>query len=115
LKEIYTMKQVIAYIKPLKLSETNLALHRIDGLTGMTVMECKGYGRGGAQALAGGLIDYAPHIRIEIACADNKVDEVISTIQRSAHTGLRGDGKIYVLSIETAVRISTAERGDIAI
>lgn len=109
------MKQVVAYIKPLKLSETTLALHKIEGLTGMTVMECKGYGRGGAKSLADGLMDYVPHIKIEIACTEDKVEEIISTIQKSAHTGLRGDGKIYVLPVETAVRISTAERGDVAI
>ena len=109
------MKQVIAYIKPLRLSETTLALHKIEGLTGISVVECKGYGRGGAKALAEGLTDYLPHTKLEIACTDDKVEEVISTIQKSAHTGLRGDGKIYVLHIETAVRISSGERGDVAI
>jgi nitrogen regulatory protein PII len=109
------MKQVVAYIKPLKLSDTTLALHKIEGLTGMTVVECKGYGRGGSKSHAEDLMDYVPHVKLEIACADDKVEEVISTIQQSAHTGLRGDGKIYVLAIETAVRISTAERGNVAI
>ena len=108
------MKQIIAYIKPLKLSETTLALHKIEVLTGMTVIECKGYGRG-VKALAEGLVDYVPHVKLEIACTDDKVEEIISTIQHTAHTGLRGDGKIYVLSVETAVRISSAERGDAAI
>jgi len=109
------MKQVIAYIKPLKLSETTLALHKIEGLTGMTTIDCKGYGRGGAKSSAEGLVDYVPHVKLEIACADDKVEDIISTIQRSAHTGLRGDGKIYVLTVESAVRISTGERGDAAI
>ena len=109
------MKQVIAYIKPLKLSETTLALHKIDGLTGMSVIECKGYGRGGAKSVAEGLVDHVPHVKLEIACADDIVDEVVATIQRAAHTGLRGDGKIYVLTVESAVRISTGERGDVAI
>jgi nitrogen regulatory protein P-II 1 len=109
------MKQIIAYIKPLKLPETTLALHKIEGLTGMTVIECKGHGRGGAKSFAEGLVDYAPHVKLEIACVDGLADEVISTIQKSAHTGLRGDGKIYVLNIESAVRISTAETGNPAI
>ena len=109
------MKQVIAYIKPLKLSATTLALHKIEGLTGMTVIECKGYGRGGATSLVEGLVDYVPHVKLEIACADDKVDEIASAIQKSAHTGLRGDGKIYVLPVESALRISTAECGEAAI
>ena len=109
------MKQVIAYIKPLKLSETTLALHKIKGMTGMTILECKGCGRGGAEAHTEGLMDYVPHIKLEIVCADETVEEVIATIQRSAHTGLRGDGKIFVLNVEAAVRISTAESGNAAI
>ncbi|MBL0063012.1 MAG: P-II family nitrogen regulator [bacterium] len=109
------MKLIIAYIKPLKLSETILALHKVEGLTGMTVLECKGYGRGGSKPLAEGLVDYVPHVKLEVACVERRVEEVISTIQKSAHTGLRGDGKIYILNVETAVRISTGERGEMAI
>lgn len=109
------MKQIIAYIKPIKLSETILALHKVEGLTGMSLLDCKGYGRGGAESHAQGLVDYVEHVKLEIACLDEKVEEVISTIQRSAHTGLRGDGKIYVIDIKTAVRISTGEQGEMAI
>jgi nitrogen regulatory protein P-II 1 len=108
------MKQIIAYIKPLKLSATTMALHRIEGLTGLTVIECKGYGRGGARAFDEGLADYVPHVKLELFCTDDKVDRIVSTIQQAAHTGLRGDGKIYILPVDAAVRISTGECGEVA-
>ncbi len=112
------MKQVIAYIKKLKLSNVTLALHKVEGLTGMSVGDVRGFGRGrgkdAAHRIVEDLVDYVPHMRIEIVCADDLVGQVVEVIQRTAHTGLRGDGKIYVIPVEEAVRISTGERGELA-
>jgi len=110
------MKEIRAYIKPHKLSQVTLALHHVEGLTGVTVSEVKGFGRGHAHedphSIRDELIDYIPHVKIEIICHEQLVDEIIDTIRREAHTGLRGDGKSYVFShVEEAVRISTGERG----
>lgn len=113
------MKEIKAYIKPHKLSEITVALHKVEGLTGMSVVEVKGFGRSrGKEAprrIVEDLIDYVPHVKIEIVCSDEMVEEIISIIQNKAHTGLRGDGKIYVSNIETAIRIQTGEEGDAAV
>jgi len=113
------MKEVRAYIKPHKLVEVLLALHKVEGLTGLSISEIKGLGRGGIkdsqEHLTDDLVNYIPHVRIEIVCHDELVEEIVSRIQDSAHTGLRGDGKIYVSAMETAVRISTGERGEAAV
>ncbi|NOX38313.1 MAG: P-II family nitrogen regulator [Calditrichaeota bacterium] len=111
------MKHIIAYIKPHKLSPVTLALQKIENLPGMTVLEVKGFGRCAEKkaSLEDQLYDFVPHIKIEIFCPDNMVDELVSTIEREAHTGLKGDGKIYVCDAEQAVRISTGERGDAAV
>ena len=61
------------------------------------------------------LVDYIPHVKIEMVCRDDMVEEIISVIQKEAHTGLRGDGKIYISTIDDAVRIETNERGNIAV
>jgi nitrogen regulatory protein PII len=110
------MKEIKAYIKPLKLSEVTLALHKVKDLTGLTVVDARGFGRGRAtdspQRMVQDLVDYLPCVRIEIICRDDLVEEIVSTIERAAHTGLKGDGKIYVSSVEKAVRISTGERGE---
>ncbi len=111
------MKHIIAYIKPHKLSEVTLALHKVEGLTGMTVLDVKGFGRGrkGKTSLEEQLYDFVPHVKIEIFCVDELVEEITTTIEKAAHTGLRGDGKIYICDAHEAVRISSGERGEIAI
>ncbi len=111
------MKHIIAYIKPHKLSPVTLALQKIKNLPGMTVLEVKGFGRCAEKktSLEDQLYDFVPHIKIEIFCPDAMVDELVTTIEREAHTGLKGDGKIYVCDAEQAVRISTGERGDTAV
>ena len=111
------MKHIIAYIKPHKLSELTLALQKIDGLTGMTVLEVKGFGRGLKEkaSLEEQLYDFIPHVKIEIFCRDALVDILTKTIEEAAHTGLRGDGKIYVCDAYDAIRISTGERGEAAV
>ncbi len=113
------MKHIISYIKPHRLSKVTLALHKTEGLTGMTVLDVRGFGRGRGNDLphriVEDLIDYVPHVKIEIFCKDEMADKIIETIKREAHTGLRGDGKIYVSSVDDAVRISTGDQGDNAV
>lgn len=113
------MKEIKAYIKPHKLSAVALALHKVEGLTGMSVVDGRGFGRGRAKDAPDSIIDdltaYIPHVKIEIICRDELVEEVVSLIEKTAHTGLRGDGKIYVSNVGMAVRISTGERGEVAV
>ncbi len=113
------MKEIKAYIKPHMLSKVTRALQKIGGLTGMSVVDVRGFGRGRAQGaphrVEDDLLDYSMRMKIELFCADDKVDEIVTLIERTAHTGLRGDGKIFVSPVESAVRISTGERGEIAV
>lgn len=113
------MKEIKAYIKPHKLTEVAQALHNIKGLSGMSVNDIKGFGRGRGEneknQIILDMIAYVPHVKLEIVCRDELVEEVVSAIEKAAHTGLRGDGKIYVSNVEEAVRISTGERGKSAI
>ncbi|NOZ48282.1 MAG: P-II family nitrogen regulator [Chlorobi bacterium] len=113
------MKEIKAYIKPHKLSKVTLALHEVDGLTGMSVVNVRGFGRGKAKnaptRVVEELVDYIPHVKIEIVCLDEIADEIISVIQKTAFTGLKGDGKIYISEIIDAVRIQTGERGESAV
>lgn len=112
------MKEVRAYIKPHKLSEVTLALHHVEGLTGMTVIDARGFGRAhgpGGHETAKDALDHTPCMRVEIVCKEELVEAVVSTIQKHAHTGLKGDGKIYVYEVQDAVRISTGEWGEEAV
>lgn len=113
------MKMIIAFIKPHLVVEVVLALQNVEGLTGLSMSEIHGFGRGRAltapdhQIYQG--LELVPRLRIEIACADDLVTTVLDIIQRVAHTGLRGDGKIYVSDILQARRISSGEEGDMAV
>lgn len=113
------MKQIVAFIKPHKLDEVASALHLIADLTGISVERIKGFGRtrakGAAHRIEDDLVAYVEHCRLEVFCRDALVELVVSTIEKSAHTGLRGDGKIYVLQVEQAIRISSGERGEVAV
>ncbi len=113
------MKEIKAYIKAHKLSDVTLALHKVDGLTGMSVVDVRGFGRDKAMKAFKGLdndpADYGGGVKIEIVCLDRLVDQIISVIQKAAYTGLRGDGKIYVSNVETAVRIETGGQGEKAV
>lgn len=113
------MKEIKAYIKPHMLSKVTRALQKIEGLTGMSVTNVQGFGRGRARGGPGRtgeeLLDYSLRMKIEIFCKDEKVEEIVSLIEKTAHTGLRGDGKIFVAPVEMTVRISTGERGEIAV
>ena len=96
-----------------------LALHQVEGLTGMSVTDVRGFGRGRAkgapQRIVDDLVEYMPRVKLEIFCHDELVEQVIAAIEKTAHTGLRGDGKIYITPVETAVRISTGERDEAAV
>jgi len=113
------MKQVIAYIKPLKFENVMLALHELEGLTGISVLEMRGCGCS-RKATSDTIFDedsygLVSRLKLEIACCDDLVEQVVTALQESAHTGLRGDGKIYVLPVLEAIRISTGDTGEIAI
>ncbi len=113
------MKEIKAYIKPHKLADVAQALHDIKGLTGMSVNDIKGFGRGRGKGdrnkIILDMIAYVPHVKLEIVCRDELVVEVVSAIEKAAHTGVRGDGKIYISDVQEAVRISTGERGEKAV
>jgi len=106
------MKIVMAIIKPFKLDEVRDALTKI-GVQGLTVTEVKGYGRqkGHTEIYRGAeyAVSFLPKIKLEIAVPANQVDKVIETISASAKTGQIGDGKIFVVSLDQAVRIRTGE------
>ena len=112
------MKKIEAIIKPFKLNEVKDALHEI-GVVGMTVSEVKGFGRqkGHTEIYRGSeyTVDFLPKVRIEIVLADGQVEAAVKAIIAGAKTGKIGDGKIFVTSIEDAVRIRTEERGEQAV
>ena len=108
------MKEIKAYIKPHMLANVVMELSEIEGLSGLTVTKVQGFGRsrakGSRHKIVEDMIDYVPHVKLEIFCSDALVDEIVAIIEKTARTGLPGDGKIFVSTIETAVRISTGER-----
>jgi len=111
------MKEVRAFVKPHRLSAVVAALYGIEGLTGVSVVHTHGFGRtrsADAEGASEGLGFAEPHERIEVVCKDALVDDVVAAIEKAAHTGLRGDGKIYVSAIEEAVRLATRERREAA-
>jgi nitrogen regulatory protein PII len=112
------VKKIEAIIKPFKLDELKDSLNKL-GVQGMTVTEVKGFGRqkGHVELYRGAEYEVAfvPKVKVEIAVSDNMLDKVVSTIQTTAHTGKIGDGKIFTLPLEEAVRIRTGERGEAAL
>lgn len=112
------MKMIEAIIKPFKLDEVKDALNEI-GIEGITVSEVKGFGRqkGHTELYRGAeyVVDFIPKVKLEIAVADELVAKVVETIQNTAKTGRIGDGKIFILPLDEAVRIRTGEKGTEAI
>ena len=112
------MKKIEAIIKPFKLDEVKDALNQI-GLKGITVLEAKGFGRqkGHTELYRGAeyVVDFLPKVKIEVVMEDALVERAIEAIQHAAHTGRIGDGKIFVSTIDEAIRIRTGERGADAI
>ena len=112
------MKLIVAIINPFKLEEVKEALAEA-GIEGMTVTEVKGFGRqkGHTEIYRGSeyTVDFLPKVKIEIAVADDVAGKAVDAIVRAAKTGKIGDGKVFVLPIEDAIRIRTEERGEAAI
>ena len=108
------MKLVAAIIKPFKLDDVREALSDI-GVTGITVIEVKGFGRqkGHTELYRGAeyVVDFLPKIKVEIAIDDDQLDAVIEAISAAAKTGKIGDGKIFVFEVEQVIRIRTGESG----
>ncbi len=106
------MKEIIAYIKPHKLYEVTKALQKVKGLRGLSTTEVKGFGRKKDREghhVSDDLMDFAIYRRLEIFCDDSLADELVSIINKTACTGLRGDGKIYVLDVTKAYKIGKGE------
>ena len=112
------MKLIIAIIKPFKLEEVKDALTAV-GVEGMTTSEAKGFGRqkGHTEIYRGNeyTVDFLPKVRLEIALEDDLVGPAVQAIVNSAKTGKIGDGKVFVMPLEEAIRIRTEERGEAAI
>jgi len=112
------MKLVTAVIKPFKLDNVREALSEI-GVQGLTVTEVKGFGRqkGHTELYRGAeyVVDFLPKVKIEVAIGDDMLDRVIEAITKAANTGKIGDGKIFVVALEQAIRIRTGETGTDAI
>ena len=112
------MKRIEAVVKPFKLDEVKAALAAL-GIEGMTVIEVNGYGRqkGHTEVYRGSeyTVDFLPKVKVEIVTTDSQVEAAVAAIIKAAKTGKIGDGKIFVSSIEEAVRIRTEEKGEKAI
>ena len=112
------MKKIEAIIKPFKLEEVKDALTEI-GIQGLTVSEVKGFGRqkGHTELYRGAeyVVDFIPKIKIEVVVSDDIAEKVVETIVNAARTGRIGDGKVFIIPVEDAVRIRTGERGENAI
>jgi len=112
------MKKIEAIIKPFKLNDVKAALHEI-GVSGMTVIEVKGFGRqkGHTEIYRGSeyTVDFLPKVKLEIVVTDEQLKPAVDAIAKAANTGKIGDGKIFVLALEGAMRIRTKEEGDSAV
>ena len=112
------MKKIEAIIKPFKLDEVKEALQEV-GVQGITVTEAKGFGRqkGHTELYRGAeyVVDFLPKVKIEIVINEDRVESSVEAIQKAARTGRIGDGKIFILNVEEAIRIRTGETGADAI
>lgn len=116
------MKMIVAMIQPFRLSKVTRALEEIPGFPGMTVTDVRGFGRekslheeGAPHRVIEDFVEYVNKVRIEVAARDEMAIVIVDTIERTAHTGNRGDGKIFVSTLDDAVRIQTGESGDVAL
>jgi len=112
------MKKIETIIKPFKLDDVKEALHEI-GVKGLTVLEAKGFGRqkGHTELYRGAeyVVDFLPKVKIEVVIEDTMLEKAVDAIQQAAHTGRIGDGKIFISTIDEAIRIRTKETGAEAI
>jgi nitrogen regulatory protein P-II 1 len=113
------MKEIKAIIRPFRLREVTEELHKIDGLPGVTVSEIRGFGKSKAKRakdkIVYEMVEMIPRIKLEVVVNDEMAGEVVNVIQKYAHTGNTGDGKIFVIPVEETVKIRTNERGKGAI
>lgn len=109
------MKEIKAYIQPFMLQKVTDALHEIH-VRGMSVSELKGFGREKDEGYPHHgrevVVEFTPKVKIEIVCPDEECEAIVQTIQKAAHTGRRGDGKIFVSTVERALSVRTGEQGD---
>ncbi|MDX2227010.1 MAG: P-II family nitrogen regulator [Verrucomicrobiae bacterium] len=112
------MKKIEAIIKPFKLDEVKAALSEL-GIEGMTVSEVKGFGRqkGHTEIYRGSeyTVDFLPKVKVEVVVGDDVVQKAVQAIIKAAQTGKIGDGKVFVIPVEEAIRIRTEEKGEKAI
>ncbi len=112
------MKKIEAIIKPFKLDDVKEALNEV-GISGITVLEAKGFGRqkGHTELYRGAeyVVDFVPKVKLEVVVEDGQAERAVEAIKAAAHTGRIGDGKIFVSSVEEAIRIRTGESGSDAI
>jgi nitrogen regulatory protein PII len=113
------MKEIKAVIQPFVLSRVVWALQKIDRFPGMTITKVQGFGKGrGKDAqhrIVEDLIDYVPKVKIEMIVSDEMAEEVFQTVLKNAHTGKKGDGKIWVSDLRDIVKIRTGESGEEAV
>ena len=113
------MKEIKAIIRSSKFWDVTVELQKIEGLPGVTVSEIKGFGKSRAKnakdKIVYEMVDLIPRIKLEVVVKDELADEVMNVIQKAGHTGVTGDGKIFVVNVEEVVKIRTNERGENAI
>ncbi len=113
------MKEIKAIIRDFKLDAVITELNKIEGLPGITISEIKGFGKSKAKGekdkISEGLHEFVPRTKIELVVHNKIVDEVVDVIQRMAHTGNPGDGKIFITEVSNVVKIRTNERGEEAV
>ena len=116
------MKIITAMVQPFMLSKVTSALESIDGFPGMTVTDARGFGRekslhdqGTPHSVREDFVEYVKKARIEIVARDEMVEHIVETIVKTAHTGNRGDGKVFVWPVERAIRIQTGEEQEAAV
>lgn len=112
------MKKIETIIKPFKLDDVKEALHEV-GVKGLTVLEAKGFGRqkGHTELYRGAeyVVDFLPKVKIEVVLDDSMLERAVEAIKNAAHTGRIGDGKIFISTIDEAIRIRTGETGSEAV
>lgn len=109
------MKEIKAIIRTSKFWDVTVELQRIEGLPGVTVSEIKGFGKSRAKnakdKIVYEMVDLIPRIKLEVVVKDEQANEVVDVIQKAAHTGNTGDGKIFVIDVENVIKIRTNEKG----
>ena len=112
------MKKIEAIVKPFKLDDVKEGLNEV-GIQGMTITEVKGYGRqkGHKEIYRGAeyVVDFIPKVKVEVVVADEQAEAVVAKIREAANTGKLGDGKIFVVNVEEAIRVRTGETGSDAL